>query len=251
MMSEFLQIERQDAVQIIRLNRPEKKNAITRDMYHGIAEALKRADTDDTIRVSVILGQPGAFSAGNDMQDFMHAALSQGSLGEEIIDFLHRLALTRKPLISGVDGLAIGVGTTLNLHCDLTFASPRSVFHTPFVDLGLVPEAGSSLLGPKIMGYQRAFALLAMGEAMTAQQALEAGIVWRVVAEDELEAEVLKTAQKLAGRPPAALQLTRDLLRSAAEPLTDRIDREAQIFADRLKSAETAQAVGAFLSRKK
>lgn len=251
MMSEFLQIERQDAVQIIRLNRPEKKNAITRDMYHGIAEALKQADTDDTIRVSVILGQPGAFSAGNDMQDFMHAALSQGSLGEEIIDFLHRLALTRKPLISGVNGLAIGVGTTLNLHCDLTFATPRSVFHTPFVDLGLVPEAGSSLLAPKIMGYQRAFALLAMGEAMTAQQALEAGIVWRVVAEDELEAEVLKTAQKLAARPPAALQLTRDLLRSAAEPLTDRIGREAQIFADRLKSAETAQAVGAFLSRKK
>lgn len=251
MMSDFLQIERQDAVQIIRLNRPEKKNAITRDMYHGIAEALKQADSDDTIRVSVILGQPGAFSAGNDMQDFMHAALSQGSLGDEIIDFLHRLALTRKPLISGVDGLAIGVGTTLNMHCDLTFATPRSVFHTPFVDLGLVPEAGSSLLAPKIMGYQRAFALLAMGEAMTAQQALEAGIVWRVVAEDELEAEVLKTAHKLASRPPVALQLTRDLLRSAAEPLTDRIDREAQIFADRLKSAETAQAVGAFLSRKK
>ncbi len=250
-MSDFLQVDYQDGVQIIRLNRPEKKNAITRDMYHGIAQALKQADNDDAIRVSVIFGQPGAFSAGNDMQDFMNAALSQGSLGAEIIDFLHILAQTRKPLISGVDGLAIGVGTTLNLHCDLTFATPRSVFHTPFVDLGLIPEAGSSLLGPKIMGYQRAFALLAMGEAMTAQQALEAGIVWRIVAEDQLEAEVLQTAAKLAARPPVALQLTRDLLRSATEPLTDRIDREAQIFAERLKSAETAQAVGAFLSRKK
>lgn len=250
-MSAFIQIERQDAVQIIRLNRPEKKNALTRDMYDGIAQALKAADQDDTIRVSVIFGQPGAFSAGNDMQDFMHAALSQGNLGAEIIDFLHTLALTRKPLISGVDGLAIGVGTTLNLHCDLTFATPRSVFHTPFVDLGLVPEAGSSLLGPKIMGYQRAFALLAMGERFSAEQAHQAGIVYRIVPEDALETEVLKTAQTLSARPPVALQLTRDLLRNADEPLTARIDREAQIFADRLKSAETAQAVGAFLSRKK
>ncbi|WP_439273432.1 crotonase/enoyl-CoA hydratase family protein [Pseudochrobactrum sp. HB0163] len=250
-MSDFLQIEHQDGVQIIRLNRPEKKNAITRDMYQGIAQALKNADSNEAIRVSVIFGQPDAFSSGNDMQDFMNAALSQGSLGGEIIDFLHILAQTRKPLISGVDGLAIGVGTTLNLHCDLTFATPRSIFHTPFVDLGLIPEAGSSLLGPKIMGYQRAFGLLAMGEAMTAEQALAAGIVWRVVAEDQLEAEVLKMAQKLAARPPVALQLTRDLLRSSPEPLTDRIDREAQIFAERLKSAETAQAVGAFLSRKK
>lgn len=250
-MTDYIQTEQQNGVQIIRLNRAEKKNAITRAMYHGIAEALKKADSDETIRVNVLLGQPGAFSAGNDMQDFMNAALSQGNLGAEIIDFLHTLALTRKPLISGVDGLAIGVGTTLHLHCDLTLATPRSVFHTPFVDLGLVPEAGSSLLAPKIMGYQRAFALLAMGEAMTAQQALEAGIIWRIVEEDVLETEVLKTAHKLAARPPVAMQLTRDLLRSADEPLTTRIDREAQIFADRLKSDETAQAVSAFLSRRK
>lgn len=250
-MSDFIQVDRQGGVQIIRLNRPEKKNALTRDMYHAIAQALKDADTDDTIRVNVIFGQPGAFSAGNDMQDFMNAALSHGSLGSEIIDFLYVLAKTRKVLISGVDGLAIGVGTTLNLHCDLTFATPRSLFRTPFVDLGLIPEAGSSLLGPKIMGYQRAFALLAMGEAFTAEQAQQAGIVYRIVAEDALEAEVLKTAHALAERPPVALQLTRELLRGADEPLTDRIDREAQIFAERLKSAETAQAVGAFLSRKK
>lgn len=250
-MTDYIQTEQQNGVQIIRLNRAEKKNAITRAMYHGIAEALKKADSDETIRVNVLLGQPGAFSAGNDMQDFMNAALSQGNLGAEIIDFLHTLALTRKPLISGVDGLAIGVGTTLHLHCDLTLATPRSVFHTPFVDLGLVPEAGSSLLAPKIMGYQRTFALLAMGEAMTAQQALEAGIIWRIVEEDVLETEVLKTAHKLAARPPVAMQLTRDLLRSADEPLTTRIDREAQIFADRLKSDETAQAVSAFLSRRK
>ncbi|MCF7643873.1 crotonase/enoyl-CoA hydratase family protein [Bacillus subtilis] len=250
-MSEFIKTERHDAVQIIRMNRPDKKNAITRDMYHGIAEALRQADNDDSIRVNVLLGLPGAFSAGNDMQDFMTAAVSQGSLGGEIVDFLHTLSQSRKPLISGVDGLAIGVGTTLNLHCDLTFATPRSVFHTPFVDLGLVPEAGSTLLAPGIMGHQRAFALLAMGEAMSAEQALEAGIVWRIVAEDALESEVLNAAQKLAARPPTALQLTRELMKSQPEPLNARIDREAQIFADRLKSAEAAQAVGAFLSRRK
>lgn len=250
-MSDFIQIERHDAVQIIRMNRPEKKNAITRDMYQAIAEALKKADSDDAIRVNVLLGLPGAFSSGNDMQDFMTAALSQGSLGGEIVEFLHTLSQSRKPLISGVDGLAIGVGTTLHLHCDLTLATPRTVFHTPFVDLGLVPEAGSTLLAPAIMGYQRAFALLALGEAMSAEQALEAGMIWRIVAEDKLEAEVLNTAERLAARPPTALQLTRELMKKQPEPLDDRIDREAQIFAERLKSAEAAQAVGAFLSRKK
>lgn len=250
-MSEYIQTERKDGVHIIRINRPNKKNALTRAMYHAMAQALKQGDGDDTIRVHVIFGQPGAFSAGNDMQDFMNAALSHGSLGTEIMDFLHTLEQTRKPLISGVDGLAIGIGTTLNLHCDLTFATPHSRFHTPFVDLGLIPEAGSSLLAPQIMGYQRAFALLALGEAFSAEQAFQAGLVYRIVAEDELELEVLKAAQTLAKSPPAALQLTRDLLRSPDEPLTNRIDREAQIFAERLKSAETAQAVGAFLTRKK
>lgn len=249
-MSEFIQVERQGAVQIIRINRLSKKNALTLAMYQAISQALKDGDADDAIRIHVIFGQPGAFSAGNDLQDFMIAALSQGSLGAEIIDFLRTLAQTRKTLISGVDGLAIGIGTTLNLHCDLTFATPRSRFHTPFVDLGLIPEAGSTLLAPKIMGYQRAFALLALGESFSAEQAQQAGLVYRIVAEDELEAVVLKTAQALAARPPVALQLTRDLLRSADEPLTNRIDREAQIFAQRLKSTETAQAVSAFLSRK-
>lgn len=249
-MSDHVFVTLEGAVQIIRLNRLAKKNALTRAMYHAISQALKNANADDAIRVNVIFGHAGAFCAGNDLQDFMQASQSQGSFGSEIIEFLHILARNRKPLLSGVDGLAIGIGTTLNLHCDLTFATPRSVFHTPFVDLGLVPEAGSSLLGPKIMGYQRAFALLAMGEAFSAEQAYHAGLVYRIVTQDELEVELMKTAHILAAKPQLALQQTRDLLRSADEPLTARINREAQIFAEQLKSAETAQAISAFFSRK-
>ncbi|KXO79787.1 crotonase/enoyl-CoA hydratase family protein [Brucella anthropi] len=250
-MSEHILIERKGAVQIIRLNRPEKKNAITRAMYATMAKALKDGDADDAVRVHVFLGVPGAFSSGNDMQDFMAAATGDSSFGGEILDFLIPLAETQKPIVSGVDGLAIGVGTTIHFHCDLTFATQRALFRTPFVDLGLVPEAGSSLLAPSLMGRQKAFALLALGHGFTAEAAQEAGIVYQIVAEDALEAEVMKAAEEIAAKPPQAMQIARALMRLPAENIADRITREAKHFAERLTSDEAREAVMAFLMRKK
>ncbi|MEJ5084311.1 crotonase/enoyl-CoA hydratase family protein [Brucella pseudogrignonensis] len=249
-MSEHVLIERKGAVQIIRLNRADKKNAITRAMYAEMAKALVDGDADDAVRVHVFLGVPGAFSSGNDMQDFM-AAASDGNMGNDILNFLAALSGSKKPVISGVDGLAIGIGTTIHLHCDLTFATNHALFRTPFVDLGLVPEAASSLLAPSLMGHQKAFALLALGHGFDAQAALEAGIVYKVVESSELEAEVLKAAEEIAAKPPQAMQIARSLMRMPAEPVADRIAREAQHFAERLTSSEAREAVMAFLSRKK
>ncbi|GGA76950.1 enoyl-CoA hydratase [Brucella endophytica] len=249
-MSEHIHIERQDAVQIIRMARPEKKNALTRAMYASMAEALRKGDADDAVRVHVLFGAPGAFSAGNDMQDFM-AAASGGSLGAEVLDFLNALSTAKKPVVSGVDGLAIGIGTTIHLHCDLTFATPQSLFRTPFVNLGLVPEAASSLLAPRLMGYQKAFALLALGEGFSAEAAKEAGIVHRIVPAEELEQATLEAARAIAARPPEAMQITKALLRGPDEPVGDRIAREARHFAERLTSQEAREAVAAFLAKKR
>ena len=249
-MTEHVIIERRGPIQIIRLNRREKRNAITREMYAAMAGALAAGDADPEIRVHVFLGVPGAFSAGNDLNDFMAVAMG-GEGGSEVWDFLTALAKAQKPLVSGVDGIAVGIGVTLNLHCDLTFATPGTVFTTPFVDLGLVPEAGSSLLAPAILGYQRAFALLALGEGLSAKQAREAGLIHAVVEEDELETEVLAAADRIAEKPPEALRIARDLMRGSRDELLARIDQEGEYFKARLKSDEARAAFTAFMDRKK
>lgn len=249
-MTKHILISRQGAVQIIRLNRADKKNAITRAMYAAMTRALVEGDANDDVRVNVFLGVPGAFSSGNDMLDFM-AVSSGGTLGQEVLDFLIALSSARKPIVSGVDGLAIGIGTTIHLHCDLTFATEHALFRTPFVELGLVPEAGSSLLVPALMGHQKAFALLALGAGFDAHAALEAGLIYRVVDSSDLENEVLQAAQDIAAKPPQAMQIARSLMRLPAEPLAERIEREAKHFTERLASDEAQEAVMAFLTRKK
>ncbi|QPC86995.1 crotonase/enoyl-CoA hydratase family protein [Mesorhizobium sp. NBSH29] len=248
-MSEII-LERRGAISLIRLNRPEKKNAVTRAMYASMAAALQQGDTDPDVRVHVLLGVPGAFSSGNDLADFMVIATG-GSGGGEVFDFLKSLARAQKPIVSGVDGIAVGVGTTIHLHCDLTFATPRTEFRTPFVDLGLVPEAGSSLLAPAVLGRQRAFALLALGEGFSAERAQAAGLIYAVVAEDVLEDAVFAAAEAIAQKPPEALKIARDLMLGSRELLVTRIEEEAERFLERLKSDEARNAFVAFMSRKK
>ncbi len=252
MSTDHILLERPETapgVQIIRFNRPDKKNAITDAMYRAMIEALGAADADADIRVIAFLGSPGCFSAGNDMADFMAFAMSGGKGRLAAGDFLHALVGVQKPIVSGVDGLAIGIGTTLNLHCDLTVASSRSLFKTPFVDLALVPEAASSLLVPRIMGHQRAFALLAAGEGFSADQAQQAGLIWKVVPETEVEAETLRIAAMLAAKPPQALKIARDLLRGDSADIRARIDEEIIHFAAQLQSAEARAAFEAFMRR--
>ncbi|ACI53853.1 Enoyl-CoA hydratase/isomerase [Rhizobium leguminosarum bv. trifolii WSM2304] len=251
-MTDHIIVEQPSAhpgVQLIRFNRPEKKNAITRAMYRTMADALKAADADTTIRATAFLGTEGCFSSGNDLNDFLAAAVGGGGLEQEILDFLYALVKAEKPVISGVDGLAIGIGTTIHLHCDLTIASSRSQFRTPFVDLALVPEAGSSLVAPRLMGQQRAFALLAAGEGFSAAEAKDAGIIWKVVEPGEVDAVTLATAARLAAKPPEALRIARDLIRGDSGEIIARIDEEARHFSARLKSAEARAAFEAFMRR--
>jgi enoyl-CoA hydratase/carnithine racemase len=249
-MSDQILVERSGAVQVIGMNRPDKKNALTRAMYAAMTRALVAGDADPAVRVHVFLGVPGAFSAGNDLADFLTIA-SGGEGGQEVWDFLLALARSQKPMVSGVDGIAVGIGTTLNLHCDLTFATPRTVFRTPFVDLGLVPEAGSSLLVPQILGRQRAFALLGLGEGLSAEEAKEMGLIYDVVEENLLEQTALAAAERIAAKPPQALKIARDLMRGSREELVARIDIEADHFRERLKSDEARAALTAFMERKK
>lgn len=249
-MSEHIIVERRGAVQLIRMNRPDKKNAITSAMYASMTKALVDGDADDEVRAHLILGVPGIFSAGNDVADFMAVAMGDdGPL--DAFGFLIALARLQKPLVSGVDGIAVGIGTTINLHCDLTFATPRTEFRTPFVDLGLVPEAGSSLIAPMVLGRQNAFALLALGEGLSAEKAKAAGLIYDVVSEEELEATAFAAAERIAQKPPQALKIARDLILGDREVLVARIREEGEHFRERLKSDEARNAFMAFMSRKK
>lgn len=240
----------QPGVMVIRFNRPDKKNAITSAMYQRMTEALHEANADAEVRVVTFLGTEGCFSAGNDMGDFLSYAMSGSTEPPAATLFIKALASCGKPMVSGVDGLAIGIGTTLNLHCDMTIASDRSLFRTPFVDLALVPEAASSLIAPRVMGHQRAFALLVAGEGFSAEQAREAGIVWKVVAAEAVDAETLALAASLAAKPPQALKIARDLVRGKTDEVLVRMDEELVHFTAQLRSAEARAAFEAFMSRK-
>ena len=247
-MSDFIETSVTDGVLTLRMNRPEKKNAIDRPMYAAMAAALQRADADDAIAATLITGVPGAFSAGNDIADFVAFALGGGKTGE-VEGFLRALVASEKPIVAAVDGLAIGIGTTLLMHCDLVFASDRSTFRTPFLDLGLVPEAGSSLIAPQLMGHQRAFALLAMGAKFDAEEARAANLVYRVTSSETVEGEAMAAAVALASKPKQALRIARDLIRGPKEALLARIEEEIRHFEERLSSAEARAAFQAFMTR--
>jgi enoyl-CoA hydratase/carnithine racemase len=237
------------AIRIVRLNRPAKKNALTDQMYETLAESLENAAVSKTIRCVVITGGPTAFSAGGDLQDFLHAAQHEG-LRPQVMRFLHRLPHAGKPLVAAVQGVAIGIGTTMLLHCDYVVAAIDARFSTPFANLGLVPEAGSSLLMPRLMGTRRAFELLVMGRPLDADAAKAVGLVNEVVPAGEVEMEAMKAARQIAALPVEAVAAARRLIRGPTAEIVKRIDEEAEIFRMRLKSAEAKAAFEAFLTRK-
>lgn len=250
-MTPLVTVTDDGSVRIVRMNRPDKKNALTAEMYDVMASALVDARTSPAIRCVMIAGQPGAFCAGNDLDEFLHAAEIGEGLGTHTIRFLHALASFDKPLIAAVNGLAIGVGATMLLHCDYVVASHEARFSTPFVNLGLVPEAASSLLAPRLMGQRRAFALLVMGEPLDAQAASATGLVNAVVDSADVDSRALAAAQRIAKLPQEAVQASRSLMRGAPEELIERIDLEADFFRERLQSPESQAAVEAFFARKK
>jgi enoyl-CoA hydratase/carnithine racemase len=249
-MSNDLEISVRDGVQTIRFTRPDKKNALLSAMYVTMREALDRGDADPAVTAHLFIGSGGVFSAGNDIGEFMERAMGGGALDGPILNFIRNLPRIAKPVVAAVDGLAVGIGTTLLFHCDLVYATPAASLRTPFLDLGLVPEAGSSLLAPQRMGYARAFELLVLGEPFSAERAREAGIVNAVVPADQLEATALAACHRLARKAPEALRLSRRLLRGDPAPIAARVDEEAAIFGALLASPEAREAFTAFLQKR-
>ncbi len=248
-MTNSVIVQDEAAVRVIRMNRPEKKNALTQPMYAEMARALREAGGSAAIRCIILAGAPNAFCAGSDIGDFHKRA--EGGLQPVTVDFLHALARNEKPLVAAVGGTAVGIGTTMLLHCDHVIAATGATFATPFLKLGLIPEAASSLLAPQRMGHARAFSLLVMGRPLSATDAREAGIVNTVVDAAAVDETALKAAQEIAALPPNAVMLARRLMRSQSESVTERIETEATHFKELLKSDEARAAFAAFFSRKK
>jgi enoyl-CoA hydratase/carnithine racemase len=254
-MTTDIAIEVKDGVQIVRFLRAAKKNAFTGAMYNAMTEALARAETNEAIAVHLFIGSGGVFSAGNDINDFLRRAEADGQGGAAGIpapslDFIRCLPKLSKPMIAAVDGLAVGVGTTLLFHCDLIYATSSASLRAPFLDLGLVQEAGSSILAPARLGYPRAFELICLGEPFSAERALAAGLINAIVPAAELEATALRAAARLIAKPRQALLTSRRLMRRQTAEISSMIDLEAQCYAELMASPEAREAFLAFLEKR-
>lgn len=244
-------VTEEQATRVITLRRPSKKNALTQDMYREMSRAIDSAQNNPDIRCMIITGGSGVFTAGDDIDDFLHADTSRPQTLTDGARFLYSLALNVKPIIAAVDGASIGIGTVMLFHCDYVLASTAASFSAPYIRLGLVPVGASSLLIPNTMGYQRAFAMLVMGRTFTAAEAHTAGFVNAVVSSGHTEVEARKVAREICKLPAEAVAISRKLLRAAPEELTRRIDQEAHLFGERLKSEEATAAFNAFANRKR
>jgi|AGTN01.1.fsa_nt_gi Electron transfer flavoprotein, alpha subunit len=235
-----------EGIRIIRINRPDKRNALTQAMYAAMAKALAEGEADASVRVFVLTGTADVFTAGNDLNDF----LAVGDLpSSPAADFLRALAGLAKPAVAAVNGAAIGIGATLLLHCDLVYAVPEARLQFPFINLALVPEAASTLLLPRLVGHQRAAELLMLGDPFDAAAAERLGLVNRVV-EGDLAAEVLAVARRLADKPAAALAANKALLKRGDEGVAARLETEFAVFAECLRSWELKEAVAAFFDKR-
>lgn len=249
MSTTFIEVTQNEAVLCIKMNRPEKKNALTLSMYASLTEALERAEEETSIRAVLLQGADEVFTSGNDIADFLQGNVLSGDT--PVIKFLHKLVDFKKPLIAAVNGHAIGIGTTLLLHCDAVIAGENASFQMPFINLACCPEGGSSLLLPLAIGYQKAAHYLLLGKKFDAQEALAMQLILEVVSPDKTNETALKLASEYAAMAPEAMVASKSLLKKGyMEILHKVIDDEAQIFAQRLNSAEAKQAFSYFLSKK-
>lgn len=238
-------ISRDNHILKIQLTRPQKKNALKPDMYHAMREAIENANEDTSVHVIYITGSEDSFSAGNDLMTFVQDPTSTAAA-----EFIMAIAKAQTPIVAAVNGLAVGVGVTMLLHCDLVYAVDSATFNFAFIDLGVVPEAASSYLLPQMVGQRRAAELLMLGEKFDAQTAYEFGVVNQVVSEDELEPVAWSKAEQLASKPPQALRQTKMLLkRGNAQAVEETINYELGVFAERLVSEEAQAIMQAFLMR--
>lgn len=249
-MPEDVRIERSGDVLAISLARPDRRNAITVAMYSALAEAIESVQGDTSVRLVTVRGEGQDFTAGNDLHDFL-SALPRDSDDIPVWRLLRALARNELPLIAAVQGNAVGIGTTMLLHCDLVIAEESARFSLPFVDLGLVPEAASSLLLPRLAGRRLAARYLLLGEPFGARDALEFGLVSHVVADGTADEALADVTRRLLSKPREALSLTQKLLRQGStEEILERMKLEGDLFSERLQSAEVAEAIAAFFQRK-
>lgn len=248
-MTDHVKTELDGGILTVTLARADKKNALTDAMYGALADALDRAESDAAVRVVLLQGDGDSFTAGNDLADF--AAQSTGSFkGEkQVFRFLRALAKASRPIVAAVQGNAVGVGTTMLLHCDLVYLADTARLMTPFVNLALVPEAASSLLLPARVGHARAYAMFALGEPVDGASAVNIGLANAVVPAAELRARARAAAEALAKRPLGALAHTKALMRDR-ETIAEQMNREGVIFQERLKTAEAREAFTAFAERR-
>ncbi len=250
MSAELIRSDIGEGILTLSINRPDKKNALNLHMYKALADGLIRADGDEAVRVIMIRGTADCFTSGNDLADF----LSAPPTGPEspVMQFLTAISTARKPIVAAVNGLAVGVGVTMLLHCDLVYVGSGATFQMPFVNLGLCPEAGSTLLLPRIMGHQRAAELLLLGEVFNADKAHTLGIVTEICPDGNVVETARSRALQLAAQPAAAVRLAKNLLRRDYAPqLRETIAEEGRQFIERLKSPEAAEALQAFMQRRK
>lgn len=250
-MTDPIITEQQDRVLVVRMNRPERKNALTHAMYTALGDAIEQAEQDDKVRCLLIAGSDECFTAGNDLSDFANGlprAFQETPVGR----FLFLLATATKPIVAAVNGPAVGIGTTMLLHCDMVIAGDNARFQMPFANLGLCPEGGSSLLLPAWLGRVRAAELLMLGDTFTAEDASRLGLINHVCNPADTEQQALALCQRLAAQAPAAIRATKSLLnRPTVEALKETMLEEGALFGERLKSDEAAEAFKAFQEKRK
>lgn len=250
-MVSLIQKQLDGAILRITINRPEKKNALTAPMYADLADAFEQTNTDSAVRVVLLHGEGDSFTAGNDLEDFLKRPWTGNDM-PPAVRFMYAVAQASKPVIAAVHGSAVGIGATILLHCDLVYAADGARLMMPFVNLGIVPEAGSTLLLPALVGRQRAAELLMLAAPLTAQRAYELGLVNAVVEPNTLLAAAMEAARQLVTKPAGALHATKKLLRQPYAKELDKVMRqEVETLRQRLVSPDTKEALTAFLEKRK
>ena len=246
----MIKTETQDGVARIEIARPEKKNALTAAMYQAMADAIAAAHDDAAVRAILIHGQPSIFCAGNDLEDFLKNP--PAGLDAPVFQFMQALGTAEKPVVAAVHGAAVGIGTTMLMHCDFVYAADNAMFSMPFVSLGICAEFGSSMLVPLAAGYHKAAEKLLLGEPISAEDAVEMRIVNRLLPPGEVLAQATRQAQRFNTLPPASVRATKRLMKSGWKAVVEKVIMdEGQTFAKMLTQGEAREAMSAFLERRK
>lgn len=248
-MAEQILISREKSALCIQIYRPEKKNALTPEMYAALSDAIRAGDADDSVRAIILHGVEGCFTSGNDLENFRNGPSPDRVYPHNL--YIDTLRHAQKPVIAAVNGITLGIGTIMLLHCDFVYATPDTQFSLPFVNLGLSPEGGTSYILPHLIGYQKAAELIMLGEKFDSQVAERIGLVNKIVTSESLLSKALETADKLAEKSPESIRATKTLLkRGMKDAVTAAMSRELDLFNERLASSEVRKAIDRFFPKK-